>query len=75
MMKQYTVGMATYYNGDWHIDHSTEIELTTVVNAIAEGRKLAALGAFPLYTEFVDGERGRKMLEYDGHLEYAFVAI
>lgn len=74
-MKQYTVGMATYYNGEWHIDHSTEIEPTNIKNAIIEGQRLASLGAFPMYTEIINGERGRKMLEYDGHLEYAFISF
>lgn len=70
----YTVSMATYYLNSWHKDPSTESAIMDEQSVIIEGRKLAAMGAFPLYTQYVDGVAMRDMVEYNGKLEFAFVA-
>lgn len=74
-MTTYTVAMATYYNGTWHIDRNTESVMMDETSVINEGKRLASLGAFPLYTEYVDGEQNKPMIEYNGHLEYAFMPL
>ena len=72
---KYTVSMATWYKGQWHLDLNTESSLMGEAAVIAEGRKLTAMGAMPLYTEYVNGIAGRVMVEYDGHLEPAFAEM
>ena len=72
---KYTVSMASWYGNQWHLDLSTESPLMDEAAVIAEGRKLAAMNAMPLYTEYVDGVAGRVMIEYDNHLEPAFAEM
>ena len=62
-MKQYTAAMATYYHNAWHIDYGTETERTDEQSAISAGHALEAIGAFVLYTLYVDGERKSMMIE------------
>ena len=62
-MKQYTAAMATYYRNAWHIDYATETERTNEQSAINAGHALEAIGAFVLYTLYVDGERKSMMIE------------
>ena len=69
---KYTVGIATWYNGQWHLDPSTETAPMSEFEAIREGRELAALGAFALYFE---DETDRPMIEYQGRLEPAFAEM
>ena len=68
-MKQYTAAMATYYSDEWHIDYGTESTRMNEQDAIAAGHALAALGAFVLYTMYVDGERKAMMIEEDKKLK------
>ena len=74
-MKRYTVAMATWYNGAWHIDYNTESSMMDECNVIIEGRRLKELGAVPMYIEYKGNERVRTMNEFEGHLEYAFVEL
>lgn len=69
---KYTVGIATWYNGQWHLDPSTETAPMGELEAIREGHELAALGAFALYFEV---ETDRPMIEYQGRLEPAFAEM
>ena len=68
-MRTYIVGIATWYNQAWHIDYSTTCEPTTECEAIVYGRKLASMGAFPLYVEYQNGVKTHYMVEFNGHLE------
>jgi len=57
---KYTVSIATWYNGKWHLDPATETALMDELTAIIAGHKLAALGAMALYKNeegqiFVEG--------------------
>ena len=74
-MKRYTVAMATYYNGEWHIDRNTESVMMSKDDVIIEGKRLASLGAFPMYTKWVGGKQGKPMIEYNGQLEYAIMSL
>lgn len=69
---KYTVGIATWYNGQWHLDPSTETAPISELDAIREGRELAVLGAFALYFEV---ETNRPMVEHHGRLEPAFAEM
>ena len=71
-MTNYTVAIATYYNGAWHADVTTESAQISEQEAIKRGHELSNLGAFPLYTEYVDNQMTCYMVEYNGHLERAF---
>lgn len=71
-MTKYTVAMATYYNNSQHLDYSTESNVMSEIEVIHAGHELANRGAFPLYTEYVDGIRGRILIEDNAHLVMAF---
>ena len=69
----YTVAWHTYYNDSWHMDISTETEQMNKHNVLKAGHEIAAMGAYPLYYEWVNGRRNRMMYEYQNNLEYAIV--
>ena len=73
-MSGFTVGLATFYSGTWHIDPSTETPIMSEQNAIMRGHELVSIGGFPLYTEYIDGIKMHTMIEFNGHLELAFMA-
>jgi len=68
-MKQYTAAMATWYGQAWHIDYATETAKADETTAIRDGHALAALGAFVLFTMYVDGVRTHEMMEENGQLK------
>lgn len=74
-MTTYTVAMATFYNSEWHIDRNTESVMMDATSVIEEGHKLAALGAVPFYTEYINGKRSGIMVEGPTGLEYAFLTL
>ena len=72
---KYTVSIATFYGGKWHIDRTSESAPMSEQEAIEAGRIIAALGTFMLYTEYINGIAGRIMID-DGHgLKPAFVEM
>lgn len=74
-MTTYTVAMATFYDSKWHIDRNTESVMMDATSVIEEGHKLAALGAVPFYTEYINDKRSSIMVEGPTGLEYAFLMV
>ena len=72
---KYTVSMATWYGGQWHLDPATESDKMDEQAIIKAGRELSEMGAMALYTEYKNGFPGRVMVEFNGHLEPAFAEM
>lgn len=72
---KYTVSMATWYGGQWHLDLATESDKMNEQAIIKAGRELSEMGAMVLYTEYKDGFPNRVMIEFNGHLEPAFAEM
>jgi hypothetical protein len=68
---KYTASLATWYGGQWHLDPSTESAPADEQTAISIGHKIAFPGGLVLYIEYKANKPGRKMIEYQGHLEPA----
>ena len=71
---KYTASLAIWYNGQWHLDPTTETPQMDECEAIIAGHNLSE-AALIIYREYKNGVAGRAMIEYNGHLEPAFAEM
>lgn len=71
---KYTASLAIWYNGQWHLDPTTETLQMDEREAIIAGHNLSE-AALIIYREYKNGVAGRAMIEYNGHLEPAFAEM
>jgi hypothetical protein len=67
--------MATWYDGQWHLDPTTESDKMDEQAVIRAGHELSEMGATVFYTEYKNNFPGRIMIEFNGHLEPAFAEM
>lgn len=69
---KYTASIATWYNGKWHLDPTTETAQMSEHEAIAVGRAMTNVGMV-IYKEYVSETAEHLLVECNGHLEPAFM--
>ena len=71
---KYTASLATWYNGQWHLDPATETALMDEQEAIAAGHAFTGI-VMVVYREYQNGIAGQAMIEHNGRLEPAFAEM